>query len=63
MADGHLGPALTDLAYFLGCALPVADRREHYDALLRAYHKALGGNAPLTLAEVYEGVRRQSFSA
>ncbi|BBY08971.1 DUF7064 domain-containing protein [Mycobacterium noviomagense] len=55
------GPALTDLAYFLGCALPVADRREHYDALLRAYHKALGGNAPLTLAEVYEGVRRQSF--
>ncbi|MGA8332704.1 MAG: phosphotransferase, partial [Mycobacterium sp.] len=28
------GPAMTDLAYFLGCALPVTDRREHYDALL-----------------------------
>ena len=25
------GPALTDVAYFLGCALPVAARREHYD--------------------------------
>ena len=29
------GPAMTDLAYFLGCALPVAERRKHYDALLR----------------------------
>ncbi len=36
------GPALTDLAYFLGCALPTEDRRAHYDALLRAYHEALG---------------------
>ncbi|MDT5250479.1 MAG: hypothetical protein QOJ28_3113, partial [Mycobacterium sp.] len=32
------GPAFTDVAYFLGCALPVAQRREHYDALLHAYH-------------------------
>lgn len=55
------GPALTDLAYFLGCALPAADRRAHYDALLRAYHGALGPNAPLALGEVAEGVRRQSF--
>ncbi|OCB32237.1 phosphotransferase [Mycobacterium malmoense] len=55
------GPALTDLAYFLGCALPTPDRREHYDALLRAYHEALGPTAPLTLADVAEGVRRQSF--
>ena len=42
------GPALTDLSYFLGCALPAQDRREHYDALLRAYHEALGPEAPLT---------------
>jgi hypothetical protein len=55
------GPALTDLSYFLGCALPTQDRRQHYDALLRAYHEALGPEAPITLAEVGEGVRRQSF--
>ena len=55
------GPALTDLSYFLGCALRTQDRREHYDALLRAYQEALGPAAPLTLADVAEGVRRQSF--
>lgn len=55
------GPALTDLAYFVGCALPTAQRRQHYDALLRAYHEALGPEAPLTLADIAEGVRRQSF--
>lgn len=55
------GPAMTDLAYFLGCALAVADRRTHYDALLRAYHDALGAGAPISLADVREGVRRQSF--
>jgi hypothetical protein len=54
-------PAMTDLAYFIGCALPVADRRTHYDALLRAYHEALGPDAPISLAGVREGVRRQSF--
>ncbi|WP_292989096.1 phosphotransferase [Mycobacterium sp.] len=55
------GPAMTDLAYFLGCALPVADRREHYDVLLDGYHRALGPDAPISLADVREGVRRQSF--
>ncbi|WP_118915319.1 phosphotransferase [Mycobacterium shigaense] len=55
------GPAQTDLAYFLGCALPPQVRREHYDALLRAYHDALGPGATLTLADVAENVRRQSF--
>jgi hypothetical protein len=54
-------PAMTDLAYFLGCALPVADRRQHYDALLDAYHAALGPDAPISLAGVRDGVRRQSF--
>ena len=39
------GPALTDLAYYLGCALPTQDRRAHYDELLRAYHEALGPQA------------------
>lgn len=55
------GPAMTDLAYFLGCALPVTDRRTHYDALLDAYHAALGPDAPISLADVRDGVRRQSF--
>ncbi len=55
------GPALTDLAYFLGCALRTQDRRERYDELLRAYHEALGPEAPINLADVAEGVRRQSF--
>jgi hypothetical protein len=55
------GPALTDLAYFLGCALPVAVRREHYDALLRSYHEALGPDTALSLDDVRQGVRTQSF--
>ncbi len=55
------GPALTDLAYFLGCALRSEDRRAQYDTLLRAYHEALGPGAPVTLADVREGVRRQGF--
>ncbi len=55
------GPALTDLAYFLGCALPAEVRRAHYDDLLGAYHRALGSEAVLELADVREGVRRQTF--
>lgn len=55
------GPALTDLAYFLGCALPVAVRREQHDALLRAYHGALGADPVLSFDAVRDGVRRQSF--
>jgi hypothetical protein len=55
------GPAMTDLAYFLGCALSAADRRTHYDELLRDYHAALGPESPISFAEVREGVRRQSF--
>jgi hypothetical protein len=55
------GPAMTDVAYFLGCALPNESRREHYDELLRAYHDALGPDAPLSIDDVRDGVRRQSF--
>ncbi len=55
------GPAFTDVAYFLGCALPVEARRDHYDALLRAYHQALGARPPVDLDTVRSGVRRQSF--
>jgi hypothetical protein len=55
------GPAMTDVAYFLGCALPVEDRRAQYDSLLSAYHEALGPDAPITLDDVRDGVRRQSL--
>lgn len=55
------GPAQSDVAYFLGCALPVEARRAHGEDLLRAYHDALGPGAPLTLNDVREGVRHQSF--
>jgi len=55
------GPAMTDVAYFLGCALPDQLRRDHYDVLLRAYHDALGPNALISLDDVRDGVRRQSF--
>lgn len=55
------GPALTDVAYFIGCALPDEMRRAHYDALLSAYHEALGATSPLSLEDVRAGVRRQSF--
>ncbi|OCB58482.1 phosphotransferase [Mycobacterium vulneris] len=55
------GPAFTDVAYFIGCALPVEQRRAHYDELLTAYHRALGPDSALTLDQVRDGVRRQSF--
>jgi hypothetical protein len=55
------GPAMTDLAYFVGGALPAAERRAHYDALLQAYHATLGPDAPISLTDVRDGVRRQSF--
>ena len=42
------GPAMTDVAYFLGCALTTEDRRTHYDELLRAYHEGLGPNPPVS---------------
>ena len=55
------GPAFTDVAYFLGCALPTELRREHYADLLAAYGDALGSQAPISPADVRDGVRRQSF--
>ena len=55
------GPVGTDLAYFLGCALPAELRRAHYDELLGAYHQALGQDSPLTLENIRAGVRAQSF--
>jgi ecdysteroid kinase len=55
------GSAMIDVAYFLGCALADDRRRDNYDVLLREYHAALGPDAVLSLDDVREGVRRQSF--
>jgi hypothetical protein len=55
------GPAMTDVAYFLGCALADDVRRDNYDALLGAYHDALGRVGTPSLADVRENVRRQAF--
>lgn len=55
------GPAMTDVAYFLGCALVDDVRRDNYEALLVAYHDALGQNVTLSLDDIREGVRRQAF--
>jgi hypothetical protein len=55
------GPAMTDAAYFLGCALADDVRRDNYDALLGAYHDALGRDGTPSLADVRENVRRQAF--
>jgi Ecdysteroid kinase-like family len=55
------GPATTDVAYFLGCALADDARRDNYDVLLAAYHDSLGESAPLGLPDIREGVRRQAF--
>lgn len=55
------GPAFSDAAYFLGCALPIPQRREQYDALLHVYHDALGADADVSFDDVREGVRHQSF--
>ena len=59
------GAAMTDLAYFLGCALRVEVRRAHAEELLAAYHDALGTigdiRPALTLGQVRDGVRRSSF--
>ncbi len=55
------GPVRTDLSYFLGGALRVADRRAHYDDLLSAYHAELGANSPPPPAQVRDEVRALAF--
>jgi hypothetical protein len=52
---------MTDLAYFLGCALPVATRRRHGEELVSAYQSALDLGAAVSADDVRQGVRRQSI--
>jgi hypothetical protein len=57
------GPAMTDVAYFLGGSLATEDRRAHEQELLREYHDALLGHGVrgLSWEECWEGYRRASF--
>ena len=57
------GPALHDLAYFLGCSLRIPDRREHGERLVRRYHEALvdAGVRGFTWDACWEHYRRRTF--
>jgi hypothetical protein len=56
------GPALSDVAYFIGSALHVAERREHEVPLLRSYQASLAAaGVNLDWAECLEGYRRYCF--
>ncbi|HWF53188.1 MAG TPA: phosphotransferase [Solirubrobacteraceae bacterium] len=54
-----VAPALTDLAYFLGCALRTEDRRRLAPELVRAYHDELDG--ALDYQQCVDGLRVQSY--
>ena len=63
LADRRLGARrCTDLAYFLGCALTVEDRRRTATSCCAAYHEG-SARARRTLDARREGVRRQASSA
>jgi thiamine kinase-like enzyme len=57
------GPAMTDVSYFLGGGLSVADRRAYERELVGEYHSALSalGVAGFGWEECWEGYRRQTF--
>ncbi len=57
------GPAQYDLAYFLGCSLPIEQRRRHGEALVRRYHDGLvaAGVEHCSLEECFGQYRRMAF--
>jgi Ecdysteroid kinase-like family len=55
------GAVLGDVAYFLGCALPIDVRRAHHDELIATYHSALTTGTPLSPDRCHKDLRRQSF--
>ncbi len=58
------GPAMSDIAYFLGGALSVEDRREHEQRLVREYRDALedAGVRGFDWVDCWAGYRRQTFA-
>jgi hypothetical protein len=57
------GPAMLDVAYFLGGSLPVQTRRAHEQDLLRLYYDGLleRGVTGLSWEHVWDEYRRQTF--
>lgn len=58
------GPAVYDLAYFLGGSLSVGDRREHEGAIVRRYHDRLlrRGVTDYSFDELWSGYRMGMLS-
>lgn len=56
-----VGPLLSDLAYFLGCAVRIEDRQAHADEFVDIYLAALGPGNEITREMVQVGLREQSF--
>jgi hypothetical protein len=57
------GPAVLDVAYFIGSCLSVDDRRAHEEELVRLYHDELmaQGVSSLSWEQCWDGYRRQCF--
>jgi len=57
------GPAMLDVAYFIGGGLRVEDRRAHEEELVRLYHDELSrqGATSLSWDEAWDGYRRSTF--
>lgn len=57
-----LGPALSDLAYFVGSALLPAERREAERGLVRSYHAAMrAAGVEIGQDDCWDGYRRYAF--
>jgi hypothetical protein len=56
------GAATSDLSYFLASSLPVRDRREHEETLVRRYHAALTARGvAMSWPDCWDGYRRHAF--
>jgi aminoglycoside phosphotransferase (APT) family kinase protein len=56
------GAATGDLSYFLGSSLPVAERKQHEEALVRRYHTELTNRGvELSWHDCWDGYRRSAF--
>jgi aminoglycoside phosphotransferase (APT) family kinase protein len=58
----RLGPALSDVAYFIGSALQPEDRRRHEHALVGEYHATLtAAGIDIEWDDCWRGYRRHGF--
>lgn len=58
----RLGPAMSDVAYFIGSALQPEDRRAHEEALVREYHAALAAaGGTIDWSDCWRGYRLYGF--